>query len=695
MNRLIRLFVTSFVLCSAFVLFMGCPSGKKDSNAPQTDQDFSQLISSEETSEAQTDAETPASIQPVLVFLQGSVSIQRSGKALSAAEGLLLEAGDIISTGNDGSAEIAYGSFATLRLFPRTTVSLSVLISRAIDHADRDVADLSLLAGTVAAKVKKLASRDEFLVLTPNSAAGVRGTQFVVSYEEPIRNNGTISRTERTLVAVREGAVAVLPKGKLLSSLIDGRQANPLAGAVVATALALAPKAGPGQEITVGGRETAAGSLEDEDLLHSAETAYGALVRQAEEFQARGTDFEAVQDPVAVLAIPDSEIERSFAKLSRTLPALLLSEQSRFLLDVLDRMREPGGDTSILPAGLPERYFIPKGNTGEKGDKKTSVQPQNPPGLVYTVPLSSVALTGMISRSGDTILLLDSKGNLYGIDQGGTLLWSQPALVTFTALDASVALVESQNLKLVEAKKGTVKGTYSFNSWQALPQAKPVPIPNGIALATPRGVTILRQENAEVMAEIPVLGGVIAPLVLADSQLLAVSGQGRLVFIDIKSGRISDEIALDLKADVLTPRVKDNRAYIATKGGRLLAIDVAAYRMLWDIQLEQGIGSEPELDGDRIYLWLQDKTLASVSVNNGSFIGKPIPDVQSPPLLSKGRLYWGGSGPSLVVADAATGTILKRSPLPDMVSARPLFVDGTIYLGTKGGKFIRIDTDKL
>jgi len=695
MNRLLHPFGSLLLVSTLFVFAVGCQAGKKDAGPSQDSKDYSQLITSGGTAQPQESAEPPSSIQPVLVFIQGSVSAQRKGQAINVSEGLALEAGDLISTGTDGSAEISYGSLATLRLFPQTKVSITVIISRALDKADRDAADLNLLAGTVAAKVKKLSAKDEFLVLTPNSAAGVRGTQFVVSYDEPIRKNGTIARTERTLVAVREGSVAVLPKGKLLTSLIDGRQSSPLAGAVVATALSLAPKAGPGQEVTVGGRESAAGGREDEALLNSAEAAYGALVRQAEELQAQGTDFEAVQDPAAILAVPDSEIEKSFAKLSRSLPALLLSEQSRLLLDVLDHMRDPGKDSSPLPAGLPERYFVPQGNKGTRESGNAGSQTQNYPGLVYALPLAPAPFTGMISRSGDAILLLDSKGTLYALEQGGKKLWTRSSLITFTALDTMVALVEPQTLHLVDAMTGAERGTYGFNSWQALPQAKPVPIPNGLALATPRGVTILRQENAEVLAEIPVLGGLIAPLVLADSQLLAVSGQGRLVFIDVKTGRISDEVALDLKQDVLTPRVKDGRAFIVSKGGRVVAVDVATFKVLWDLTLEQSIRSEPELDGDRLYLWLQNKTLVSLSVINGSVIGKPTPDVESPPLLSKGRLYWGSSGPSLVVADAATGTILKRSPLPDMVSARPLLVDGTLYLGTATGKFIRIDTEKL
>jgi len=418
MNRLLHPFGSLFLASILLMFVLGCQVGKKDTGPSQENKDYSQLITAE-TAQPQDLAEPPESIQPVLVFIQGSVSVQRKGQAINVSEGLVLEAGDLISTGTDGSAEITYGSLATLRLFPKTMVSITVVISRALDNADRDVADLHLFAGTVAAKVKKLSAKDEFLVLTPNSAAGVRGTQFVVSYEEPIHKNGTIARTERTLVAVREGSVAVLPKGKLLTSLIDGRQSSPLAGAVVATALSLAPKAGPGQEVTVGGRESAAGGREDEALLDSAEGVYGALVRQAEELQAQGTDFEAVQDPVAILAVPDSEIEKSFANLSRSLPAILLSEQSRFLLDALDRMRDPGTDSSPLPAGLPERYFAPQGNKGSTGSGSAGSQAQTYPGLVFALPLAPGPFTGMISRTGEALLILDSHGTLYAVEQGG------------------------------------------------------------------------------------------------------------------------------------------------------------------------------------------------------------------------------------------------------------------------------------
>ncbi|AEJ18839.1 PQQ-binding-like beta-propeller repeat protein [Gracilinema caldarium] len=693
MNKRVHFFGSLFILSTLFGFLIGCQAGSKESITDNNKRDFAELITTDTQASTQESSEPPSSIQPVLVFLQGSVNIQRQGQAINATEGLTLEAGDIISTGIDGSAEIAYGSLGTLRLLPRTIVSLTVIISRALNQSDRDSADITLIGGTLAAKVKKLSSKDEFLVLTPNCAAGVRGTQFIVSYEEPLHKNGTITRTERTLVAVREGSVAVLPKGKLLTSLIDGRQSSPLAGAVVTTALALAPKAGPGQEVSIGGQETASGIAQDETLIHQAESVYGTLVGQAENLQARGTDFDTISDPIPILAASGSDTSKAFTELSRIMPALLQSEYSRQLLEVLDRMRDPGSDKAPLPASLPERYFSLK--TKDESDKTTASKKLTYPGLVYSHSLSSAAFTGMISRSGNTLLIFDALGNLYALNPEGKQLWTHSALVAFTALDTTVALLESQALRLYDAVTKSERGLYPFDSWQALPQAKPVPIPNGIALATPRGVTILRQENAELLAEIPVLGGLISPLVLADSHLIAVSGQGKLVFIDIKNNRISEELELNFKDDVLTPRFKDGKVFIATKNGRLVAVDVTTHQTIWDVDLGQGIRVEPEVDGERIYLWVQNKSLVIVSIQNGTPFGKPIPDVESPPLLAKGRLYWGGSGPSLVVADSATGTILKRSPLPDKVSARPLLVDGILYLGTSTGKFIRLDIEKL
>ena len=650
------------------------------------------MIETSSSSSEDNNREPPRSIEPILVFTEGQVSIRRNGQNPQAAvEGLGLQTGDLVIAGSDGSAEITFGPLATLRILPNTRVSLEGLSSRGAQETDRDSAEITLLAGAILAKVKKLSGKDEFLVLTPNSAAGVRGTQFLVRYEEPVLKNGSVARTDRTTVAVREGSVAVLPKGSLLSHLIDGKKTNPLADAVVSAAFTFAPKAGPGQELFIGGHEGPSAAVNDEALQSQAEAAYGAMVQRAEAMQAQGTDFEAVQDPASVLVRGDSTIERAFANLSQTLPALLLSEQSRDLLEVLDRMREPGMNDSVLPAGLPERYF---GLRSSADNGTSGVRDRTYAGIGFTLPLSSTALSGMISKVGDTVLIMDLKGNLYALDSSGKTLWSHPSVTSFTALDSNLAVLESQNIRILRADNGTELGTYTFESGQALPQVKPVPVPNGIAIATPRGVTILRQENAEVMAEVAVLGGVVAPLVLADSKLVAVSGQGMVVFIDVKRGQITDELSLKVSG-AMTPRVKDNQLFISTKDGRIIAIDTVTIKVLWDVQLEQALRAEPELDVDRLYVWLQNKTLLTLSAADGHVIGNPIQDVESPPLLSKGRLYWGSSGPSLVIADGMTGTIVKRSPLPDMVSARPLLVDGSLYLGTVSGKLIRLDINKL
>ena len=144
--------------------------------------------------------------------------------------------------------------------------------------------EIGVEEGTLAVKAGKLAGRDEFIVVTPNSASAVRGTAFLVE-----------TRPGLSRIAVREGIVAVLPKGPLLSGLLDGRAGNPVAGAVVRTAFAFAPRARAGEDLRVG----AAGD--------GSENAYGALLVAAERARSNGIVLEEVEDPSAFLAASGSE----------------------------------------------------------------------------------------------------------------------------------------------------------------------------------------------------------------------------------------------------------------------------------------------------------------------------------------------------------------------------------------------------
>jgi len=598
-------------------------------------------------------------IDPTVVFVQGP-AVKANGEQL--AVGMTLSPGDLLRTGEDASAELAFGSLATLRLFPSSELGLAAVRSGGGPDADGRRVELRLVKGAVLAKVEALAGSDEFTVLTANAAAGVRGTEFLVRADPGL-----------TRVAVRSGRVALLPKGALLSGLLDGRDANPLAGAVVATAFALAPSAGPGQELRVG-----------DAALAAAEAAYGALVLAGESRAALGVVWEDQADPAPLLAPPGSQarqlLDTAFAQ-SRPLPAGVDAQR---YLDQLDRMRDPGAALPRLPAALPVELFAERRPAPAY------------PGVLGNTRVSDRPIAAGVTRYGDLVLVVDAGGRLHALDKQGRVLWSAGQGVgAVTALDQAIALTEPEGLVLVDGLAGAEQGRWAFDTRAGAPRYKALPVPEGVAVATPQGIAILRRENAQLIREIPIPGGIAAPLLLADRALVGITGRGSLVILDSGSSRVRAELPLGLAEDPLAPRFSGGIIIAADRQGRIAAVSPADEKILWERRLDVRLGAEPEADGERIYLWTADHFLRVLSLEDGSDRGSPLPGVDSPPLLSRGRLYWGSGKGTLVVADAATGGIFKKTAIPDAPSVRPLLIDGVLYVGTAGGRVLRVDAGGL
>ncbi len=641
-----------YYLIAALVLAACKPADRSAADKPAG----SDLAGRIETA-ALVPATTP--VDPQVTFVQGTV-VKANGEA--PAVGMTLGAGELLRTGADGSVELAFGALATLRVFPSSELEIAAFRSGGEPKGGGRRVELRLAKGAVLAKVEALAGRDEFTVLTANAAAGVRGTEFLVRAEPGL-----------TRVAVRAGRVALLPKGALLSGLLDGRDANPLAGAVVATAFALAPSAGPGQELRVG-----------DAALAAAEAAYGALVLVGESSSAVGVVWEDLEDPAPLLAPPGSPARTRLEEAFRTLRALPSGRDSLLYLDQLDRLRDPGAAQSRLPAALPVESFAQR--------RSAPVYP----GLLGNTRVSDRPIAAGVTRYGDLVLVLDAGGRLHALDKQGRLVWSAGRDVgAVTALDQAIALTEPEGLVLVDGLAGAERGRWAFDARAGAPRYKALPVPEGVAVATPRGIAILRRENAQLIREIPIPDGIAAPLVLADRALVGITGRGSLVILDSGSSRVRAELPLGLAAEPLAPRFSEGLVIAADRSGRVAAVSLGDEKILWERTLEARLGADPETDGEWIYLWTADHFLRILSLKDGGDRGSPLPGVDSPPLLSRGRLYWGSGKGTLVVADAATGVILKKTAIPDAPSVRPLLIDGVLYVGTAGGRVLRVDAGGL
>ncbi|MDR0390122.1 MAG: PQQ-binding-like beta-propeller repeat protein [Spirochaetaceae bacterium] len=627
------------------------------------------------------------------VFVQGHAEFERNGARQSLEQGARLEAGDTIIAGDDASAELEFASLANIRMLPGSRLVIRNFSELQGNGSEpRRNITLFLEQGALLAKVQKLTPDDGFFITTPNSVNRVRGTRFLLRYEPGAGSPQDAAQSSsaqssaaqssaaapadgggKTTLAVQEGAVAFLPSGPVLRDIQEQGEAG--ASTLFEELFALAPLAEAGEEALISG------------------VGEGLVPEPA--------DFDRLLDELRTKSESETSAEtrQLIQEALKQYTTVSLGPGSEELLELMDHVRDPGTGYSVLPAALPARFIASypqgPGQLPPREIGRPEIPPKPYPALLWEKQLEGGAPVTNIDRAGRTLFVLDARGRVYSISEAGSLLWGAGEAVALSGFDNSMALTSRTGLALLEAVSGESRGVYLFNGWAGLPRSKGILVPQGIALATPRGVTICRQENAQLIREIPVAGGIISSLILAGRELAGINGQGRIVIIDAAAGAIRLEIPANLGTEVYTPCYHDGVIYGTNKSGRVIAVELQSGNVKWEKTLESGIRVEPELDASRLYLWLADNTLVRIHTADGSDAGSPIPNVESAPLLSSGKLYFGGPDGTLVSADPASGRILKKNPIPGVSSVRPLLVGNILYAGTLDGRLIRLDASQL
>jgi hypothetical protein len=131
-------------------------------------------------------------------YAEGEASFSRNGsEATGLVIGFGLLAGDLVRTGRNGRVVITLdkstGMAGTITISPSTSLYLDLGLFRGSQRTTLD-----LLAGSVGAKVKKLAGSPSLQVQTSMAIAGVRGTKFDVS----------VSLNDAILITCSEGEVS-------------------------------------------------------------------------------------------------------------------------------------------------------------------------------------------------------------------------------------------------------------------------------------------------------------------------------------------------------------------------------------------------------------------------------------------------------------------------------------------------------
>ncbi len=114
----------------------------------------------------------------VIQKIYGKVEIYSDGKWQNATVGKVLLMSDIIKTDKSAFCIILLEDGHIVKISANSEVSVSFLLSEKIE--------IKLINGKLRAKVSKLQPKKEFNVITPTSVCAVRGTDFLVEYQDGI-----------------------------------------------------------------------------------------------------------------------------------------------------------------------------------------------------------------------------------------------------------------------------------------------------------------------------------------------------------------------------------------------------------------------------------------------------------------------------------------------------------------------------
>ena len=119
---------------------------------------------------------------------QGKVEIQRGASKVPATVGTAVRANDVILTGADGSAGVTFTDNSLVSVGPNSVFAIDKYRFDTTTHAGEFEGNLK--KGKLAAVSGKMVkqSPESMKIRTPSAIMGVRGTEFVVQVDEPVKN---------------------------------------------------------------------------------------------------------------------------------------------------------------------------------------------------------------------------------------------------------------------------------------------------------------------------------------------------------------------------------------------------------------------------------------------------------------------------------------------------------------------------
>lgn len=656
------------LLLATLALLASC--GKQPSPKPETERKPDSLP-------------VAAKVEIRVVQTEGQVELLDQGQtARPVGPGDEILQGQSLRTGPSSSCDLDIVGLGSLRIQPSTTLRID--LARLLGGSPSFRSQVE--SGRVLAVVRKLTARESFILSSRNAICGVRGTSF------SLQSDG-----ERSLVVVAEGKVAVLPAGPALARLETAAATSGAARSLLRAAVAMAPLAGAGEELSVGPAE----AKKADEALANLEA---SLPPAGEGGEALAAEPEAliqageVEGAAAPAPVPSLEAAFPAASPAGAAARLVIKALADFAADVQAKVSEK---TEPSPATPPQPG--PSALPAQSGQRKS-------PAILASVAAFPGHRADSLVRSESLLIASDAAGSIVCLDAKGRMVWRAP-------VERGSRPVLSKGYLYVAGAKEFLAievSTGAMTRGPALPAgARLAAFPDGAVAASSAGISLFRTGSATAWTTFSVDGGPLSVMSLNDkaNNLLVSLVPGGLAIVSPGDSRIAAvapgpvsscmryygtrAVAAGARAEGGPAALEGAPGAAAGTAGAAAAktFEVAMYavpelELLWTAPLGFMPEADPELGPEGAFVYGQGR-LQACSMS-GEVIGA-LSGLSAPPLLSNGVLYYGLSDGSFVAARASDLAVMSSIRLPAALAARPIPFDGELRLPLSDGSIIALD----
>jgi outer membrane protein assembly factor BamB/beta-lactamase regulating signal transducer with metallopeptidase domain len=242
-----------------------------------------------------------------------------------------------------------------------------------------------------------------------------------------------------------------------------------------------------------------------------------------------------------------------------------------------------------------------------------------------------------------------------------------------------------------------------------------------VYFGTPTGVTAVRRDNGKFVWHRDIEHGVLASTPISIGQRVYISGNdGKAYSLHRPTGHVvwQHDLVQDAPAD--KPGFRGERARVqkararpmgaACDGklfiqcvfdqSRIVAIDCLTGEKRWSYEMAGWTAAAPTIDGDRVYIGSQDRTLSCVSLKSGKVLWKFVAPtwLSSCVAVHAGKVYLTCHRGELFQLDAENGRAIGHFVSKedrDTYSQSPFVDDRAVYFATANGHLFASDVKSL